>query len=75
MQKLLVTGGAGFIGSHLLENLVEREDFELIIFDNLSTGKHNVQLLKKLNTKLIVGNIELVNDLKKIPPKIDVIFI
>lgn len=74
MQKLLVTGGAGFIGSHLLENLVEREDFELIIFDNLSTGKHNVQLLKKLNTKLIVGNIELVNDLKKIPPKIDVIF-
>ena len=38
MTKYLVTGGAGFIGSHLAEALVERGD-EVIVLDNLSTGK------------------------------------
>jgi len=35
--KVLVSGGAGFIGSHLAENLAER-GFEVIIVDDLSTG-------------------------------------
>jgi nucleoside-diphosphate-sugar epimerase len=38
MAKYLVTGGAGFIGSHIAEALVEREE-EVRILDNLSTGK------------------------------------
>lgn len=38
MPKCLVTGGAGFIGSNLVDALVERGD-EVIIIDNLSTGK------------------------------------
>ncbi len=38
MAKCLVTGGAGFIGSNLVDKLVERGD-EVIIIDNLSTGK------------------------------------
>lgn len=37
MAKYLVTGGAGFIGSHIAEKLVNRGD-EVRIFDNLSTG-------------------------------------
>ena len=36
-MKFLVTGGAGFIGSHLTEKLIQRKD-EVIILDNLSTG-------------------------------------
>lgn len=36
-MKYLITGGAGFIGSHLAEKLISRND-EVIIFDNLSTG-------------------------------------
>jgi nucleoside-diphosphate-sugar epimerase len=38
MAKYLVTGGAGFIGSHVAETLVERGD-EVRVLDNLSTGK------------------------------------
>lgn len=35
---VLVTGGAGFIGSHLVERLVERENKHVIVVDNLYTG-------------------------------------
>ncbi len=38
MKKCLVTGGAGFIGSNLVDELIERGD-EVIVLDNLSTGK------------------------------------
>jgi len=37
MQRVIVTGGAGFIGSHLVDKLVE-QGIEVIVFDNLSTG-------------------------------------
>ena len=36
-MKYLLTGGAGFIGSHLAENLITRGD-QVIVLDNLSTG-------------------------------------
>ena len=38
MQKTIVTGGAGFIGSHLVDKLIE-QDVEVTVLDNLSTGK------------------------------------
>ena len=37
VQKILITGGAGFIGSHLADKLIEK-GYEVIIIDNLSTG-------------------------------------
>ena len=37
-QKVLVTGGAGYIGSHILLKL-EKDQHEVIVVDNLSTGK------------------------------------
>ena len=46
-MKVLVTGGAGFIGSHLCERLLERDD-EVYTVDDLSTGSiANVQHLKE----------------------------
>ena len=36
-MKYLITGGAGFIGSHLTESLIARGD-QVVVFDNLSTG-------------------------------------
>ena len=38
MQKAVVTGGAGFIGSHLVDELT-KQGVEVIVLDNLSTGK------------------------------------
>ncbi|MFA5871125.1 MAG: UDP-glucuronic acid decarboxylase family protein [Parcubacteria group bacterium] len=44
-MKILVTGGAGFIGSHLCEKLIENGD-EVVCSDNLSTGrKANIEKL------------------------------
>ena len=39
-MKYLITGGAGFIGSHLAEKLIARGD-QMVVFDNLSTGSAN----------------------------------
>ena len=36
--KSLVTGGAGFIGSHLVDSLL-KENHEVLVVDNLTTGK------------------------------------
>ena len=66
-MKVLITGGAGFIGSHLCEKLLNMGD-EVTALDNLSTGRYeNVAHLKE-NEKfnLVVGSIldkELVDKL------------
>jgi len=56
-ERVLVTGGAGFIGSNLAEALAEGND--VVIFDDLSTGKlENIKNLKKKNNvRFIKGNI------------------
>ena len=38
MKRILVTGGAGFIGSHLCEELLS-EGYEVFCLDDLSTGR------------------------------------
>ncbi|WP_444318526.1 NAD-dependent epimerase/dehydratase family protein [Megasphaera sp.] len=37
-MKVLITGGAGFIGSHILAQLQGRRDMDVVVFDNLSRG-------------------------------------
>ena len=39
MKKIIITGGAGFIGSHLIEKLIKTEVEEILVIDDLSTGK------------------------------------
>ncbi|MHA2244559.1 MAG: NAD-dependent epimerase/dehydratase family protein [Candidatus Hodarchaeales archaeon] len=61
----LVTGGAGFIGSHLIETLSKLGE-EIIILDNFSIGSYNLPFLRKFeNITIIEGDItnqETVND-------------
>jgi len=54
MKKILITGGAGFLGSHLCDELMQNGN-DIICVDNFYTGsKQNVvQLLKKPNFELI----------------------
>jgi UDP-glucose 4-epimerase len=39
MHKILVTGGAGFIGSHLVDRLIMEPTHEVVVLDNLRRGK------------------------------------
>ena len=55
-MKYLVTGGAGFIGSHLAENLIARGD-QVTVCDNLSTGLEFNLLNIKDKIKFVQGNI------------------
>ena len=50
MKKILITGGAGFLGSHLCDRFI-KENYKVIAMDNLSTGslKNIDHLFKKSN--------------------------
>jgi UDP-glucose 4-epimerase len=68
-MKILITGGGGFIGSHLAERLIQ-EGHQITVLDNFSTGRReNISSLLNLNTfKLIEGSIldmPLLSDLIK----------
>ena len=53
MSKYLITGGAGFIGSNLVEKIVSQGD-DVVIVDNLSMGKlENIQRNMSLFIKKI----------------------
>ena len=52
-MRYLVTGGAGFIGSHLIESLLNRPD-QVVVLDNLSTGRS--KNLSKVADKITVHN-------------------
>lgn len=58
MKSALITGGAGFIGSHLAEKLLEQGE-KVFVLDNLSTGrKENIQhLLKNKSFKFQKGDV------------------
>ena len=54
-MKYVVVGGAGFIGSHIVDKLVE-QNHEVVIIDNLSTGK-----MENVNPKASVEYIDISN--------------
>ena len=67
MQKVIVTGGAGFIGSHVVDTLI-KQGIEVIILDNLSTGKK-----ENINPKATFNECDLTKD-KPLFRDVDVVF-
>nr|KHM48515.1 Vi polysaccharide biosynthesis protein VipB/TviC [Coprobacter secundus] len=74
-MKILVTGGAGFIGSNLCEKLLQ-DGHEVVCLDNFSTGKpENIQLFfSNSKFKLIVGDIRNISDCNNAVDGVDYVF-
>jgi len=67
---ILVTGGAGFIGSELVERLCQDE--EVIVIDDLTSGKK--KNLHKVRNKTVFYKMSVLDDIKNILRDVDVIF-
>lgn len=71
-KKILVTGGAGFIGSNLCESLLNMGN-SVVCLDNFATGKkENIShLLTNESFKLVVGDIRSIEDCLKVTKGVD----
>lgn len=73
-KKIVVTGGAGFIGSNIAEELANEN--EIIILDDFTTGRREniLKLLKKENVRLIKGSVTDIALLKEVFDNVDYVF-
>ncbi len=74
-MKALITGGAGFIGSHLAERLLENGD-EVMILDDLSTGRlENIQAFRdRESLQFVKGDIRDSTLVQLLTSRCDVVF-
>lgn len=72
-MRYLVTGGAGFIGSNIVEELLKR-NYSVRVLDNFSTGKReNLKEFQK-DIELIEGDIRSYHTVNQAIKSIDVVF-
>jgi nucleoside-diphosphate-sugar epimerase len=74
-EKILVTGGAGFIGSHIVDQLID-EGFDVTVIDNLNTGRieNIVHHQNKKSFHFVKGDIRDFDLLKEIMKDMDAVF-
>lgn len=73
-KTILVTGGAGFIGSHLTERLLSSGN-KVIVLDSFSTGSlDNLGNADKAQLTVIHGDIRRINSLRKLMRDVDIVF-
>jgi len=74
-MRALVTGGAGFIGSHLIDRLVSRGD-KVVVLDNLSSGK--IEFIQNHidsgSVELIEGDLTVLEDVLNVMDGIECVF-
>ena len=67
---ILITGGAGYIGSHTVLNLIENTDYKIIIFDNLENGHiETINTLLEINPDKIIfekGDLRNIEDIENV---------
>ena len=75
MKKVVITGGAGFIGSHISEELLNR-GYQVDIIDNLSSGSmENISsFINRGNIVLTKGNILDLPFLRRFFQEVDFVF-
>ena len=72
VQRILVTGGAGFIGSHTVDALLADQK-EVVVLDNLSSGKLSNLNLAHPNLEFIEGDVLMYDALAKIVASVDAV--
>ena len=72
-KKIIVTGGAGFVGSNLVNLLINRTSFKIISIDNYTSGSKKNHI-KNSRIKYLNGNTKNIFQLIKDPNKIHSIF-
>jgi UDP-glucose 4-epimerase len=74
--RFFITGGAGFIGSHLVERLIERTDATITVFDNFLTGtdKHLEKVRDNPRLTVIRGDIREPNVLTQAIAGHDIVY-
>lgn len=75
-KTVMVTGGAGFIGSHLVDHLLAEGVKSVIIYDNFTTGLTlNIQhLADDKRVRVVPADILKINDLERAMVDVDVVF-
>lgn len=73
-RRFLVTGGAGFIGSHLIDRLVQCDQGDVVAFDNLRRGRSENLAGCQGKVPLLQADIRDVNALRSAMVGVDVVF-
>jgi nucleoside-diphosphate-sugar epimerase len=74
LERCLVTGGAGFIGSHIAQTLLER-GVRVCVLDNLSGGRReNLELLERAGAEILVGDVRQPDDVRRAMRNVDLVF-
>ena len=74
-MRALVTGGAGFIGSHLVDELIN-SNYQVRIFDNLSSGSLSLinHHLDNESVEFVQGDLTSIEDIIQATKDIDCVF-
>jgi nucleoside-diphosphate-sugar epimerase len=73
-SRILVTGGAGFIGSHLVDRLLA-ENYEVTVFDNFSTGTlRNISHNENKKLKILRGDVRKFDEVNAAMKDVDAVF-
>jgi UDP-glucose 4-epimerase len=72
-KKTLVTGGAGFVGSHLVEALVDAPE-PVVVFDNFTTGSRGNLAGVSTRVDVVEGDVRDLDSLRGVMKGVDVVF-
>lgn len=69
-MRVLITGGAGFVGSHSAEELAKEND--VVVFDSFSSGR--IEFLGAISAKVVRGDIRDLEQVKKACKEVDSVY-
>jgi UDP-glucose 4-epimerase len=75
-KRALITGGAGLIGSHIADQLIERDIDEIVVLDNLTRGRHQnlKHALASGKVKVMEGDIRDLSQVRRAVEGVDIVF-